>query len=346
MSRVYKRPESRTLWWVDIRWRGRKIREPGGDTKAAAQDYLANRLKELDSGEMLPSRKREAFDLKALETLWLTSAKAEGKRSLRDDTGRFGAILQILGSATMVDALTPDHIERLVKGLRAGAHNGGRKLAHSTINRHTSLLRSALKLAAARGHKHRDPLAGHKGWKEPGRKRAPTDAEMKALLEAAEPELRAILTLAIETGARLGEITAFLWAWWDPKASTIRLPGSATKTGQEREVPLSSTAAAVINGLPRRPSEPGMFALSRDRASNKFHHLTRRLGIEDLRLHDLRRGAASNMRRAGADIATISDVLGHQSLAMVRRYQLITRDDKVAAVERASALRQQDNKKK
>ena len=43
-------------------------------------------------------------------------------------------------------------------------------------------------------------------------------------------------------------------------------------------------------------------------------------GIEDFRFHDLRHSSASYLAMSGATLADIAAVLGHKTLAMVKRY--------------------------
>ena len=42
--------------------------------------------------------------------------------------------------------------------------------------------------------------------------------------------------------------------------------------------------------------------------------------IEDFRFHDLRHAAASYLAESGATLADIAEILGHKTLAMVKRY--------------------------
>ena len=46
--------------------------------------------------------------------------------------------------------------------------------------------------------------------------------------------------------------------------------------------------------------------------------------VEDFRFHDLRHSAASELAMSGATLAEIAEVLGHKTLAMVKRYSHLT----------------------
>jgi len=57
-------------------------------------------------------------------------------------------------------------------------------------------------------------------------------------------------------------------------------------------------------------------------------------GITNFRFHDLRHTTASYLAAQGASLLEIADVLGHKTLAMVKRYSHLTQSHKVAAIER------------
>ena len=44
--------------------------------------------------------------------------------------------------------------------------------------------------------------------------------------------------------------------------------------------------------------------------------MTKRVGLRQVRLHDLRHGAASGMLQNGADLLVVSRVLGHSSISV------------------------------
>ncbi|KKM02341.1 hypothetical protein LCGC14_1785430, partial [marine sediment metagenome] len=56
--------------------------------------------------------------------------------------------------------------------------------------------------------------------------------------------------------------------------------------------------------------------------------------IEDFRFHDLRHCAASYFAMSGASLAEIADILGHKTLAMVKRYAHLSDSHKHTVVDR------------
>ena len=58
-------------------------------------------------------------------------------------------------------------------------------------------------------------------------------------------------------------------------------------------------------------------------------------GMPDLHFHDLRHSCASILLASGADLYTISRILGHSSTKMTERYAHLQTDAQSVALERA-----------
>lgn len=58
------------------------------------------------------------------------------------------------------------------------------------------------------------------------------------------PKMQAVVTMALATAMRRGELAAMRWRDINVKARTLHIP--ATKTGQPRTMPLSRTAEEVL----------------------------------------------------------------------------------------------------
>ena len=57
-------------------------------------------------------------------------------------------------------------------------------------------------------------------------------------------------------------------------------------------------------------------------------------GLKDFRFHDLRHTAASYLAMSGATLAEIAEILGHKTLAMVKRYSHLTEQHTSSVVDR------------
>jgi site-specific recombinase XerD len=68
-----------------------------------------------------------------------------------------------------------------------------------------------------------------------------------------------------------------------------------------------------------------------------FETAVKRAGIEDFHWHDLRHSAASYLAMNGATLAEIAEVLGHKTLAMVKRYAHLSQAHTTRVVESMNA---------
>jgi integrase len=195
--------------------------------------------------------------------------------------------------------------------------------------------RSLLSFAAKRGLRSFNPALGIKPYRENKRERSLSDAEIgaaAAAISAAEaagvvgPFGAAGLRLALFTGARSGEITAFKWEHVDWDWRLIRLPDS--KNNEPRTVHLSDAAVEVLRATPR----VGEFIIA-GRWNTAYRSLSRAWikvrkygGLNDVRLHDLRHSYASLAARRGVPLHTIGKLLGHRDSATTQRYAHLARD--------------------
>jgi integrase len=79
----------------------------------------------------------------------------------------------------------------------------------------------------------------------------------------------------------------------------------------------------LLLSLPRSldPAAPVLPPRSPEALTNAFGHLVRRLGIKDLRFHDLRHDVASTLTQANVPQRVIMAMLGHRRPEMTVRYQ-------------------------
>lgn len=152
----------------------------------------------------------------------------------------------------------------------------------------------------------------------PGRDRRLRAGEEEKLLAAAAGDLRAAIVVAIETGLRRGELLRLRWDDIDLVARTAAI--KQTKTGVPRVIPLAPRALETLTALPRRP-DGKVFGWRDDHSvTQAFERLCHKLGIVDLRWHDLRHEATSRLFERGLSIEKVAAVTGHKTWAMLRRY--------------------------
>jgi integrase len=161
--------------------------------------------------------------------------------------------------------------------------------------------------------------------------------EEQRLLLSANDQLKRIITLALETGLRRGEILSIKKSHINHSKSVLLIP--STKADVPRTAPLSSAALASLTGQMRtsqRHSE-GVFELHESPIfgytprglSGEFLKLCRRTEIDDLRFHDLRHEATSRLFEKGLNPVEVATITGHKDTKMLMRYTHLRAEDLV-----------------
>ena len=143
-----------------------------------------------------------------------------------------------------------------------------------------------------------------------------------------------IIRLLLLTGCRKLEIVRLKRNEVD--GNHLRLEGG--KTGP-RTAYLGPEAREIIE---RRMTAPGEFLFPSPVNPGKpvsgnlglWYKIRREIGIEDVRLHDLRRSFASQCMIEGVPLPVVSRLLGHRHSAMTLRYAHVADRDVEAAAER------------
>jgi integrase len=120
------------------------------------------------------------------------------------------------------------------------------------------------------------------------------------------------------------EIVSLRWSDVDLKRGLLTF--QETKNGERRTVPLMGyalnvlTQHAKVGRLDTQLVFPNAKGETFPRFREAFENAVARAGIVDFRFHDLRHSAASYLAMNGASLMEIAEILGHKTLAMVKRY--------------------------
>lgn len=152
------------------------------------------------------------------------------------------------------------------------------------------------------------------------------------------PFLYAIVLFALATGARLGEIVNLQWADVDfmRAVATFR----DTKNGETRSVPLSKMITVCLKEEYCRrliaskyvfPSKDGKKPVD---IRTGWDNVLKKSGLKGVCFHSLRHTAASQLAQRGVSTLEIAAILGHKTLAMVKRYSHFSTSSTAEAVHR------------
>jgi integrase len=192
---------------------------------------------------------------------------------------------------------------------------------------------------------HANPARGIDSFKEEKRYRWVTPEELPRLALAIDqetnPYARAALWLYLLTGLRKSEVLTARWECVDFVRKELRLPH--TKAGRAHYLPLSEPALAALSTIPRVEGNPYIIVGLREGAhlvniSKPWLRVRKAAGVEDVRLHDLRRTVGSWLAQAGNSLHLIGRVLNHSSQTTTAVYARFAQDHVREALE-AHALR-------
>ena len=169
--------------------------------------------------------------------------------------------------------------------------------------------------------------------------------EFKAILEAAEPRLRLVLSVALKCGLREKEIMHLQWSDISEHTSTLRVKGKPlwgfkVKDSEERDVPVPSDLLKELRRWHEsQPEKELLFGTAKDRPDGHLLRTLKRTAkdaglncnrcegckasvneCQDWQLHKFRRSYLTTLLRNGLDLRTVQALAGHSDLASTMRY--------------------------
>jgi integrase/recombinase XerC len=219
-----------------------------------------------------------------------------------------------------------------------------REYSKSTTARKLATLRSFYKFCLRHSYVQNSPLITVRTPKQDKRLPKCLDAEeVTKLLTAPEDATllgardRAILETLYSTGMRVSELVGLNFADMDLAGQAMHVRGKGKK---ERITPLGPTAAAAIQRyLELRQSDPksGNFdpqavfvnkhgqRLSTRSVRRKLDKYLLQCGLDpSISPHTLRHSFATHMLNSGADLRSVQELLGHQSISTTQVYTHLT----------------------
>lgn len=352
MATIDKRTaaDGTTTYRVRVRKLGHPVRTKTFTRKTDAQAWARHLENKIDKGQTIPDQaaaKRTLAD--AIDRYLPHKARnknAHNARRLlqwwRDELGAY--TLQSLTPAVITEARDKLRSTRYSRKGKGGTTNE-KDRSPGTVNRYLVALSAVLRTASDEWMwLETTPMSKVKKLGEPrGRVRFLSDDERKRLLDACREStsttLYQVVILALSTGMRQGEILGLTWDRVNLNRGAIII--EETKNGERRTVPLVGHAAEILTEyrrVHRRLDTPMVFPSEKGHKHTEvrqsWQNAVKRAKLQDFRFHDLRHSAASYLAMNGATLTEIADVLGHKTLAMVKRYSHLTEQHTAAVVSR------------
>jgi len=331
---------------VQVRIAGFPAQHATFERRTDAKAWAAQTEAAIREGRHFPQREAKRHTLAELADRHLASVERRKPEALGKQRQLMSWWKRQLGDYALA-SITPAIIA--AKRDELLAENIGTKLelkrrAPATVNRYLATLSKAMSDAVREWHwLNENPVRRVSKETEPeGRVRWLSDEELERLLVAcrASPlkELELLVLLALTTGMRRGEILGLRWVDVDLKRRQAVL--NKTKNRERRSVPLMPRVVELleVHAKVRRLDTLLVFPQpGKDRAIDPAHWFELALKaakVAEFRFHDLRHTAASYLAMSGATPPEIAAVLGHKTLAMVKRYAHLSDAHTGAVVER------------
>lgn len=220
-----------------------------------------------------------------------------------------------------------------------------------TVSNRLAVLRKMLNYAEKQGHILKALHIEAKKVDDAEEIQFLTRAQCQKILMAAKGDTlwHAMITLAIHTGMRNGELRALEWAnvkiTSDPERCFVLVCAGdyygkkqtpKTRAGK-RLVHLNAPAIAALQSLPKI----GPYVFARPLTAEKYrYHVTRdelikitdRAGLPWVTWHVFRHTFASHLVMAGVPLTTVKELMGHTTIQMTLRYAHLCPENRSAAV--------------
>ncbi|MEQ1726238.1 MAG: tyrosine-type recombinase/integrase [Sphingopyxis sp.] len=353
---IFKGADSATVW-VKLRlprggtYRGRSIPQGGSVEhklgKRASWDWQQlveerDRLQGIaDRGEALEAQDVQTFGTYALE--WLERRKP----TLRGYGVTKGHIVSALNPFFGRKALNIITVADLNKWISQQS----KTLKPSSIQRQLATFNAVMNDAVKSGIIERNPSQKAdrlKGANE-ARQRTVTDDEWQRIIDALDriesrqeeqkeimPQqirgwFRHYVVWAYHSAMRRAEILNLTWDHvreLDDEITMIEIV--KTKSGKPRDIACTEEMKSIIAALRKLDRTEGdnrLFPVSMTTLKRSLTRLWKEAGLNDVRLHDLRRTHATKLVRLNVDLRTIAGRLGHTGTAMLAKHYAVNLGD-------------------
>lgn len=143
--------------------------------------------------------------------------------------------------------------------------------------------------------------------------------------------MKHLVTLALQSGMRRGELFKLKWRDVDFDRGLITIRASVTKNRKRRTVRMNSTVKKALSEwfdqVPRKVEHVFTYqGKPLQSVKRSFATLMRKAEIEGIGFHDLRHCFASKKVMSGVSLYEVKELLGHSSIKMTERYPHLAPD--------------------
>lgn len=342
-----RRNKARGFWMIDIDYRPPSGKPDRVRKKATVQDKRGAMTEErLIRQALLDGTYRRKGDEKETPTLTEFEAEfiayyAEANNKPSEVVAKLSIykhhLVPFFGKLKLND-IGPRELERF----KACKIKDGLKPA--TVNNALTVLRKTL--TVAQEWRIIEHVPQFKWLKKPPTKFVFFDFEEAArLLNGADPKWRTMITTALNTGMRIGELLALHWEDVDlvrkrlvVRRNLVKGTFGTPKSGRNREIDLNDTLLALLKehrhlkGELVFCDEAGQ-PLNREKVRPPLLQACKQAGLQRIGWHVLRHTFASHLAMNRVPAKAIQELMGHSTLETTNRYMHLSPDSRRDAVK-------------
>ncbi len=225
---IRKTSQGKERWYIDYIADGKRKREVVLNAQSRAEAVLHLKEKNIEAFNQLHNsvKVKTPIDFTKLSESYIKDYAKQNKKTWKNDECRIKVNLKPYFGKLKLDKITPLDIEKYrAKRLKTG-------ISKSTVNRELALMKKMFNLAIDWELTDVNPVRKVKFFSEKDnlKERILTFNEETLLLEKSQSYLKPILTLALNTGMRKGEVLGLKWGQVDLDAGLIKVEN--TKSGR------------------------------------------------------------------------------------------------------------------
>jgi len=311
--------------------------EKRAQRRAAAEELTLRAAFDLYySDHLIPQGKRKSAEISNMFARYLGTVTPGQKKPRGQERKKSPGAVN--WEERRLSTITTVEVRRMMAGLKEGGSLYAANMAFVMLR---AIYRKMAEWRLYAGH---NPCDGVNKYPEKERARFIKSDELPDLFAAlanAPENIRHFVLLALTTGARRSNIAAMRWADLDLQNALWTIPGEVSKNGTPMAIPLTVIAMDVLKA---RSNNSPIWVFPSTSASGHmvdpkkaWKALLVAAGLEDLRIHDLRRSLGSWAAIQGASLAIIGAALGHKSTDTTRIYARLTVDPVRDAMEKATS---------
>jgi integrase len=297
-------------------------------TAALAATVRANRVQAIRHNKDLPRDPKSMPTYGEIATRYLEWSVAHKKSHARD-TSLYNKYLAALFATLRPTQIRPLDLERLQTSLMSTA------LSPASVRHVLACFRAIWNKGREWGMINGESPTSKLKLPRPdnSRERALTNDETASLLDALQiisPVSHGLALMALNTGARRGELFAITWADVDLEGRNLVLRN--TKNGKTRRIPLNDAAydylekhrvgsSKTVHVFTQANGQPVRYLSSAfQRSADKLFNPKGTNPRYKVVFHTLRHTFISNLVSKGVPLTVVQELVGHSSLAMLQRY--------------------------